>query len=234
MAYTNQNGCLFPNRTIRHMFKLDPNKPISDSQLEQLIHSGTDGFVVGGSDGVSEQKVEALYRRIQHTSLPLCYEMTQADAFVFGFDFYFIPIVLNTTNLDWIGQRHVQALQIYDSRLTWLPYETLPDLILNPNCKAAELTCAKTDLTIGEVLAYTQLSTEIFHIPLLYIEYSGVYGDLTLVKQIAIRHPNVHIFYGGGIVSREQAEEMGRYVQTVVVGNVIYQDFERALQTVGI
>ena len=38
--------------TWRHVFKLDPNKEISDRDLELLCESGTDAIIVGGTDGV--------------------------------------------------------------------------------------------------------------------------------------------------------------------------------------
>ena len=34
----------------KHVFKLDPNKAISDEELELVCESGTDGIIVGGSD----------------------------------------------------------------------------------------------------------------------------------------------------------------------------------------
>lgn len=42
--------------TWRHVFKLDPNKEITDEQLEQVCESGTDAIIVGGTDGVTLEK----------------------------------------------------------------------------------------------------------------------------------------------------------------------------------
>jgi len=42
------------------------------------------------------------------------------------------------------------------------------------------------------------------------------------------------LFYGGGIETLEQAEEMGNYADVVVVGNIIYKDLSAALRTVEI
>ncbi|MCS0543699.1 geranylgeranylglyceryl/heptaprenylglyceryl phosphate synthase, partial [Aeromonas veronii] len=39
-------------------------------------------------------------------------------------------------------------------------------------------------------------------------------------------------FYGGGIKTAEQAKEMGQFADTVVVGNIIYEDMNAALKTV--
>ena len=33
----------------KHVFKLDPNKDISDEHLEQVCESGTDAIIVGGT-----------------------------------------------------------------------------------------------------------------------------------------------------------------------------------------
>ena len=41
----------------KHVFKLDPNKEISDEQLEAICESGTDAILIGGSDNVTEDNV---------------------------------------------------------------------------------------------------------------------------------------------------------------------------------
>lgn len=218
--------------TLRHMFKLDPNKSISDEHLEYLAKSGTDGFIVGGTDGVTSENVAQLYERLKWFDLPICYEVIAADAFVLGFDLYLIPIVLNTTELDWLGGKHQKALETLGGYLSFIPHETLPYIVLHKDCKVAKLTRARTELTNQELVSYQQLSKYIYHLPLLYLEYSGKYGNVWQVKEISRVSKDVHIFYGGGIRTRQQALEMAKYVDTVVVGNVIYEDIEIALQTV--
>lgn len=217
---------------LRHMFKLDPNKFISDEHLERLARSGTDGFIVGGTDGITDENVSRLYERLKWFDLPLCYEVISEDAFVLGFDLYFIPIVLNTSQLDWLGGKQQKALETFGAYLSFVPHETLPYIVLHDQCKVAKLTQAKTNINQLELLSYQQLARDIYHIPLLYLEYSGRYGDINQVQAVARKNKDTHLFYGGGIRTYEQAQQMSQLVDTVVVGNVIYEDIEAALQTV--
>lgn len=222
----------FQRKPYRHMFKLDPNKSITDEQLERLAHSGTDGFIVGGTDGITKENVSSLYQRLKRYALPICYEMSTEDTFVFGFDLYFIPIVLNTSEIEWISGKHLKALKEYGEWLSLIPHETLGYIVLHEHCKVAKLTKAITTLNHEEIFSCIQLATEIFHLSLIYIEYSGKYGDVEVMKRIAKKNVRAHIFYGGGIRTKEEAIEMANYADTVVVGNIIYEDFEQALKTV--
>ena len=48
---------MYDFREWRHVFKLDPNKEISDDKLEKICESGTDAVIVGGTDGVTLENV---------------------------------------------------------------------------------------------------------------------------------------------------------------------------------
>ena len=55
-------------------------------------------------------------------------------------------------------------------------------LCFKSEAKVAQLTEAKCDLTEDDVIAYARLADKLLHLPIFYLEYSGTYGDVELVK----------------------------------------------------
>jgi putative glycerol-1-phosphate prenyltransferase len=104
--------------------------------------------------------------------------------------------------------------------------------ILNEECKAAKLTSARAGASTEEVKAYAMMAEKMFHLPIFYLEYSGRYGDVQLVSEVKKVLEKTVLFYGGGISTVEQAVEMAKHADVIVVGNAIYDQFEQALATV--
>ena len=104
--------------------------------------------------------------------------------------------------------------------------------ILNPEAKAAVLTDAKTEQMEEDIEAYAAMADRLFHLPIFYIEYSGMYGDVRMVQEARKTLNEARLFYGGGIRSKEQAAEMAAYADTIVVGDIVYEDIKKAVQTV--
>jgi len=55
-----------------------------------------------------------------------------------------------------------------------------------------------------------------------YIEYSGTFGDPAVVKAASEAIDKSILYYGGGINSADKAAQMGKYADTIVVGNAVY------------
>lgn len=216
----------------QHMFKLDPAKEISEEQLEILCESGTDGILVGGSDNVTAQGVQDLLIRIRRYSIPVILEVSTIESVTLGYDYFFIPTVLNSTDTKWIKDVHHQAIKKYGDVMAWDELVAEGYVILNPDCKAAKLTSANTELSIDDIVAYARMAEYYFKLPILYIEYSGMYGSVDVVQAVAKELKETQLFYGGGITTPQQALEMSKYADIVVVGNIIYDDFEMAISTV--
>lgn len=216
----------------RHVFKLDPAKDISDEALEKICESGTDVILVGGTDGVTLDGVLDLLVRVRRFEVPIALEISTIDAVTPGYDYYFIPTVLNSDDPKWIKNLHHEAIKEYGDIMVWDELVAEGYCILNPNCKVAEVTQANTDLSTDDVVAYARMAENFFKLPVFYLEYSGEYGDIEIVRAVKIELQNTKLFYGGGITSSKQAAEMAQVADTVVVGNIIYEDLKAALSTV--
>lgn len=223
---------MYDVREWRHVFKLDPDKDISDDALEKICESGTDAVIVGGTDGVTLDKVLDLMVRVRRYTVPCVLEVSSIETVTPGFDLYFIPTVLNSPDRKWVTGLHHQALKEYGELMNWDEILVEGYCILNGDCKAARLTGADTELDQLDVVSYALLADKLFHLPIFYLEYSGTYGNPELVKEVKQNLDHAALFYGGGIGSAKQAEEMSEYADVIVVGNVIYQDLKAALSTV--
>jgi putative glycerol-1-phosphate prenyltransferase len=219
-------------KTWRHVFKLDPNKEISDQDLVRLCESGTDAIIVGGSDGVTLDNTLYLLSKIRQFALDCALEISTLDAVTPGFDTYFIPTVLNSKKVDWIVKHHHEAVKLFGETINWDEVAVEGYCILNSEAKVAHLTEANTNLDIEDVAAYAMMAERMFHLPIFYLEYSGTYGDPEVVQKVKNTLNEVQLFYGGGIDSPEKAGEMARYADTIVVGNIIYEDMKSAIKTV--
>lgn len=216
----------------RHVFKLDPNKPLEDDALQALIHSGTDAFLIGGTDGVNVENTFALYDRLRHCGVPLALEMSHPNHVIQGFDHYFIPTVLNAGSPEWIIGHQAKAFERYGHQFDANQVTAQGYIVLNPDAKVAHVTQANCELSVEAAVAYAEVAHHLFRLPSLYIEYSGMFGDLNVVEEIRLALPEAHLFYGGGIDGAEAAHRAARFVDTIVVGNVIYDDLQGALATV--
>lgn len=219
-------------KTWRHAFKLDPAKTLSDEQLELLAESGTDGLIVGGSDGVTLENVLDLLVRVRRYSVPVALEVSTVESVTPGFDYYFIPTVLNSTNVEWVNGLHHSALREYGHMLNWDEIVMEGYCILNPDCKAAELTGVTKVPDDEDVIAYARMAEHLFKLPVFYMEYSGMYGNPEIVELAARTLENTQLFYGGGITNPDEAKTMAAIADTVVIGNIIYDDLKAALATV--
>lgn len=215
----------------KHVFKLDPAKELNDEHLELLCESGTDAMIIGGTDGVTVDNVLELMYRVRRYALPCVLEVSTMEAISPGFDYYFIPMVLNSKEKKWMMDIHHEAVKQYKDMMNWDEIMMEGYCILNPDAKAYK----KTNCTLPtdeDVVAYAFMTEHIFKLPIFYIEYSGTYGDPNLVKKVKDELKETLLFYGGGITTSEQAKEMKEHADVIVVGNSIYTNFQEALKTV--
>ena len=111
------------------------------------------------------------------------------------------------------------------SRNGKIPWEFIvPEayIVLNPNSSVGKVTKAVCDLKPEEVAAYTTIADRYFHFPIVYIEYSGMFGDPAVVKAASEAIDKSILYYGGGINSAEKAAQMSKFADTIVVGNAVY------------
>lgn len=221
-------------KTWKHIFKLDPAKSINDDDLKKICMSGTDAIMIGGTDNITEHNISQLMHRVNAYSLPLVLEISNAESVVPGFDLYFVPTVLNSSDVKYHNGMLLEALKTYGHLIDFSEVVFEGYVVLNPDCKAAKVTRANTDLTDEDVEAYAQMVNDMYRLSVMYIEYSGAYGEPDMVKAAADMLTETQLFYGGGISTYDEAHAMSAIADTIIVGNIIYEDIDKALKTVEI
>nr|WP_042141976.1 heptaprenylglyceryl phosphate synthase [Paucisalibacillus sp. EB02] len=215
----------------KHVFKLDPAKEISDEDLELVCESGTDAIIVGGTDNITLDAVLDLLSSIRRYTVPVVLEISNMEAITPGFDYYHIPMVMNSNEKKWMMDIHHEAIKEYKDIMNWDEIFVEGYCILNEEAKAFQHTNCKLP-TDEDVVAYAYMAENIFHLPIFYVEYSGKYGNPELIKKVKGELHDTLLFYGGGIETAEQAREMKEYADVIVVGNSIYTNLKEALKTV--
>ncbi|KGE20499.1 heptaprenylglyceryl phosphate synthase [Paenibacillus wynnii] len=216
----------------RHVFKLDPDRLISDEDLQSVCLSGSDAILIGGSTGVTYENTVDLLTRVRRYKLPCALEVSHLEAVVPGFDLYMIPMVLNSPEPAWILGHHRQAIERYGSFIPWERLLTEGYIVLNDDSSVARLTSAETELTAEAAAAYAQIADKLMKLPIVYLEYSGRFGDMDTVQTVRENVEYSQLFYGGGITGEAEATQAAALCDTVVVGNIIYRDIQQALRTV--
>ncbi|MDF2837893.1 MAG: geranylgeranylglyceryl phosphate synthase family protein [Paenibacillus sp.] len=216
----------------RHAFKLDPDKEISDEALDAVCLSGTDAIIVGGSSGVTFENTVDLLSRIRRYEVDCALEVSTLEGAVPGFDGYFVPLVLNTDRAEWILGRQLEGLKEYGTFVPWEETAAQGYLILNEEATAAKLTGANTLLDADDVVAHVRMADRLMRLPVIYIEYSGMFGDMELLRSARQAVVGARLFYGGGIDGPDKARLAAQHAHTVVVGNIVYADLAAALSTV--
>src|SRR5699024_536874 len=118
--------------TWKHVFKLDPAKEISDEHLELLCDSGTDAIIIGGTDNIVLDDVLDLMFRGRCYALPCILVVSTIDAISPGFDYYFIPMVFNSTEKKWLMDVQHEAIKQYKELINWNEVMMEGYCILNP------------------------------------------------------------------------------------------------------
>ncbi|MHC1636471.1 MAG: geranylgeranylglyceryl/heptaprenylglyceryl phosphate synthase, partial [Candidatus Methanospirareceae archaeon] len=207
------------------------DKPISKAAIEKIIGSGTDAIMISGTQNITSKNVSNLISLLSDYDIPKILEPVKPEAIIYeGVDYIFVPTVLNTKDLEWLIEKHVRWIRDYE--IYWDVVVPEAYIVLNPDSAVAKLTRAKTDISIESIVAYGIYAEKYLRIPIVYVEYSGAYGNPAVVKSLKEALDNAFLFYGGGIDSRDKAEEMKKYADVIVVGNVVYHSLEKFLETI--
>jgi phosphoglycerol geranylgeranyltransferase len=206
-----------------HVTKLDPDKQLGAGDIDAIAASGTDALMLSGTLNVTPENLAALQKQVKAYDLPLVMEPAGPEAVLTqGIDYVFVPSVMNTTDVTWIVGKHRVWVQQQKGKIPWEYIVPEAYIVLNPASSVGKVTRAVCDLNADDVAAYTAVADRYFHFPIVYIEYSGIFGDPAVVKAASEALDQAVLYYGGGINSAERAALMSRYADTIVVGNAVY------------
>ncbi len=210
-------------RKWKHITKLDPDKKINDKIIESIIETGTDAIMISGTQNITKDNVTELLKMLKDHDIPRVLEPASPRGLVYrNVDWFFVPSVRNTHNDLYINGMHKIWVKMHKDKINWDTVVPEAYIILNPKCAAAKVSKA-FDMTLEGTVATAVCAERFFNFPVVYIEYSGTYGDPEVVKAISEALKKAQLFYGGGINTKERAEEMSKWA-TIVVGNTIYEN----------
>jgi len=205
-----------------HVTKLDPDKNLTADEIAGIVTSGTDALMLSGTLNVTRENMGQLLAQVAEYGLPLVVEPAGPEAVIFdGVDLLFVPSVLNTPDVRWIVGKHREWVS--QQCVDWKRVVPEAYIVLNPASSVGRVTRAECGLSASQVAAYSEVAEQYFHFPIIYIEYSGTYGDPAIVESASRALDSAHLYYGGGIDSPDRAEEMARFADTIVVGNAVYE-----------
>jgi phosphoglycerol geranylgeranyltransferase len=206
-----------------HVTKLDPDKHLKPCDIDAIAASGTDALMLSGTLNVTAENLAMLQKQVKAYDLPLVMEPASPDAVLMqGIDYVFVPSVMNTTDVAWIVGKHQAWVRQQQGKIPWESIVPEAYIVLNPDSSVGKVTKSVYDLKPDDVAAYVTVADRYFHFPIVYIEYSGTYGNPAVVKAASEAIDRSILYYGGGINSAEKAAEMSKYADTIVVGNAIY------------
>jgi len=219
-------------KTWAHVTKLDPDKHLPPGAVEEIVTSGTDALMLSGTLNVTQENLRELLDVVSAYGLPLVVEPASPDCAIFDgeVDHLFVPSVMNTNDARWIVGKHHAWLRNSGSSINWDIVVPEAYIVLNPASAVGRVTGADCDLSRDDVIAFVGVADRYFRFPIVYIEYSGIYGDPDIVRAASDAVENSILYYGGGIRSAEQAAEMGEFADTIIVGNAVYDDGVDALR----
>ncbi len=247
---------------ITHVTKVDPAKPLP-ADLDVL--SGTDLVLVGGSDDVTEENTLEAIEAVRSASpnLPVLqepYDAAHVSRETIGrVDAVAVPAVYNGDREHFVG-KHLElfteigrtpdellgaGVPLVGDLLTSKGVDAVSELasklvgegyvVQHLESAAAAVSGVEATYTPAQV-AGAALATETFYgFPILYVEYSGIYGGPEDVAAAAQYLEETTLLYGGGIDSQEKATEiLEAGADAVVVGDCFHEDPAAYLETVAV
>lgn len=215
-----------PWRSWDHVLKIDPDKDLVDGDtFEDVCQTGTDALMIGGTTGITEQKMTDVLEACAAYDIPLYLEPNAPEVAIRDerLSGYLIPTVFNTANPFFLVGAHMDWIRMSDE-LPWEEITTQAYIVLNPDSAAATYTEANTDLTPEQVAAYATAADRLFGQDIVYLEYSGTFGDVDTVRAAKDAVDDGTIFYGGGIHDFKSAQTMGEVSDVVIVGDLVHDE----------
>ena len=209
-----------------HIVKIDPDKTLVEGEtFEDVCATGTDALEIGGTTGMTEEKMARVVEATTAYDIPVYIEPSNVGAVVHrnGLDGYLVPVVFNAGDMFWVTGAHKEWARL-DKNIDWDSTFTEAYIVLNPDSSVATYTDADCDIDADEVAAYAEVAEQLFGQRIIYVEYSGTFGDSEIVRAAADSVEAASVFYGGGIRDYDAAYEMGRHADTVIVGDLVHDE----------
>lgn len=212
-----------------HITKLDPDKELSDEVADGIASSGTDAVVVGGTQGVTRKKAKEFLSVLDDTGVPVVVEPSNPANVVRDGHDLLVPTVLNAGSVDWVVGAHKEWARV-EENIDWSSVHPEAYIVMNPDSAVGRVTEAETKIAPDEAAAYAEVADSFFDLPIVYVEYSGTYGNPDVVEAVENAVVGATLFYGGGIDGYDKANEMAQYADCIVVGDVAHEEGLDALR----
>jgi phosphoglycerol geranylgeranyltransferase len=208
-----------------HVLKLDPDKElVGEETFEDVCRTGTDAIEIGGTLDITADKTRQVIDACAKHDVALFQEPNNPAVVVDddALDGYLVPVVLNAGDPFWVIEAHKEWARIDD--IDWEKTTTEAYIILNPEASAARVTEADCEQTPEDVAAYARVAERMFGQDIVYIEYSGTFGDPAKVGAAADALAESTLFYGGGVHDYDSAYTMAEHADVIVVGDLIHEE----------